>query len=358
MNALDFPTIVQSFKTASNDMLAAVLDQSADCIKVIGPEGTLDFMNRNGRCAMEIDDFAMVAGKLWWDLWPDDTAPLIREAFEKGSRQAERHGHSGMAEDLRAAGARRTAASGSCTPPATVATTWIVVVSPTEEGLVAGDQVRPTWIARDRFCVCLLVGIHGAGPDQRDHVGDGPPVARQLVGGAVPGGPRPRLALLQLADPPVLGAHLERTGAGGSVAAQLPSPSGRSRVSTARCASCGPGAVVTSPPARRSCPGSSWRRTGGRRHLPSDERGADPWWQVEAFGAYAAHTRTTEFAEALNSPSRRVIARWDAVGGSLDEWRTSACRRPICSRRRSRRATSGPPGSPRPARPRHKDASS
>jgi tetratricopeptide (TPR) repeat protein len=26
-----------------------------------------------------------------------------REAFEKGSRQAERHGHSGMAEDLRAA---------------------------------------------------------------------------------------------------------------------------------------------------------------------------------------------------------------------------------------------------------------
>lgn len=40
-------------------------------------------------------------------------------------------------------------------------------------------------------------------------------------------------------------------------------------------------------------------RLGGRRHLAPDERGADPWWQVEAFGAYAAHTRTTEFTEAL-----------------------------------------------------------
>ena len=84
MKSHDFPEIVSSFEGASTEMLAAVLDQSVDCIKVIGPEGQLEFMNRNGRCAMEIDDFAMVAGKLWWDLWPDDTAALIREAFEKG----------------------------------------------------------------------------------------------------------------------------------------------------------------------------------------------------------------------------------------------------------------------------------
>lgn len=64
-------------------MLAAVLDQSADCIKVIGPDGTLDFMNRNGRCAMGIDDFAMVAGKSWWDLWPEESQPVIREAVVK-----------------------------------------------------------------------------------------------------------------------------------------------------------------------------------------------------------------------------------------------------------------------------------
>ena len=62
-------------------MLAAILDQSADCIKVIGPEGTLDFINRNGRCAMGIDDFAMVAGKNWWDLWPEEAQPLIHTAI-------------------------------------------------------------------------------------------------------------------------------------------------------------------------------------------------------------------------------------------------------------------------------------
>lgn len=83
MKSLDFPSIVNSFHSASNDMLAAILDQSADCIKVIGPTGSLDYMNSNGRCAMGIDDFAMVAGKDWWDLWPEDAQPLIKQAIAK-----------------------------------------------------------------------------------------------------------------------------------------------------------------------------------------------------------------------------------------------------------------------------------
>lgn len=52
-------------------MLAAILDQSADCIKVISSQGTVDYMNRNGQCAMEIDDFCAVAGQLWTSLWPE-----------------------------------------------------------------------------------------------------------------------------------------------------------------------------------------------------------------------------------------------------------------------------------------------
>lgn len=83
MKSLDFPSIVNSFHSASNDMLAAILDQSADCIKVIGPSGTLDFMNSNGRCALGIDDFSMVAGKDWWDLWPEDARPLIKASIAK-----------------------------------------------------------------------------------------------------------------------------------------------------------------------------------------------------------------------------------------------------------------------------------
>jgi PAS domain S-box-containing protein len=85
VDQLDFPSIAATFANASDGMLAAVLDQSADCIKVIGLDGTLDFMNRNGRCAMEIDDFTLVAGRLWWELWPEDTRPTVREAFARAS---------------------------------------------------------------------------------------------------------------------------------------------------------------------------------------------------------------------------------------------------------------------------------
>lgn len=45
-----------TFTSATNEMLAAILDQGADCIKVISSQGTVDYMNRNGQCAMEIDD--------------------------------------------------------------------------------------------------------------------------------------------------------------------------------------------------------------------------------------------------------------------------------------------------------------
>jgi PAS domain S-box-containing protein len=76
--ALEIPSLAQSFSSASNEMLAAILDQSADCIKVIGPDGTLNFMNRNGRCAMGIDDFSTVAGKNWWDLWPAESQHLVQ----------------------------------------------------------------------------------------------------------------------------------------------------------------------------------------------------------------------------------------------------------------------------------------
>ena len=87
MSMLDFPSIAASFSSASDGMLAAVLDQSADCIKVIGPDGTLDFMNRNGRCAMGIDDFNMVAGKSWWELWPAESQHLIRNAIAEARDQ-------------------------------------------------------------------------------------------------------------------------------------------------------------------------------------------------------------------------------------------------------------------------------
>jgi uncharacterized protein (DUF488 family) len=41
-------------------------------------------------------------------------------------------------------------------------------------------------------------------------------------------------------------------------------------------------------------------RLGGRRALPRGEPVGDGWWTVAQFAAYAAHTRTPEFAAALD----------------------------------------------------------
>jgi uncharacterized protein (DUF488 family) len=50
-------------------------------------------------------------------------------------------------------------------------------------------------------------------------------------------------------------------------------------------------------------------RLGGRRSVPPEERGADPWWRVEAFAAYAAYARTDEFAAGLAGLLADVEAR-------------------------------------------------
>jgi uncharacterized protein (DUF488 family) len=50
-------------------------------------------------------------------------------------------------------------------------------------------------------------------------------------------------------------------------------------------------------------------RLGGRRRVPPDDEGSDPWWQVEAFRAYAAHTRTQEFVAATHELSADISTR-------------------------------------------------
>lgn len=64
-----------------DDLVVALLEQSDDCIKILDVEGRLQFMNCGGQRAMEIDDPAMVMGKLWWDLWPADSRNLLYNVF-------------------------------------------------------------------------------------------------------------------------------------------------------------------------------------------------------------------------------------------------------------------------------------
>lgn len=64
-------------------MLRYVLDQSRDCIKILGPEGTVNYINSEGRCALEIADIGKVLGTPWPELWPEEARPLVHEALRK-----------------------------------------------------------------------------------------------------------------------------------------------------------------------------------------------------------------------------------------------------------------------------------
>jgi uncharacterized protein (DUF488 family) len=67
--------------------------------------------------------------------------------------------------------------------------------------------------------------------------------------------------------------------------------------------------------------GYRWEeRLGGRRSLPKGEPVADAWWTVAQFAAYAAHTRTPEFAAALDEVLAEAAAGTVAVMCSESVW--------------------------------------
>jgi PAS domain S-box-containing protein len=75
----------RSVSSLSAVALASVLDQSVDCVKLVGLDGDVQYMNINGLCAMEIDDFAAIAGKPWADLWPDEARASILSSYPRAS---------------------------------------------------------------------------------------------------------------------------------------------------------------------------------------------------------------------------------------------------------------------------------
>ncbi len=71
--------------------------------------------------------------------------------------------------------------------------------------------------------------------------------------------------------------------------------------------------------------GIDWRweeRLGGRRRLTKDEDAASPddWWRVAAFRAYAAWTRSPEFADGLASVLADASGRRTAIMCSEAVW--------------------------------------
>ncbi len=70
-----------SVGVSGENLALALLEQSDDCIKMLSLDGRLEYMNCAGLRAMEIDDQNMVLGQHWWDLWPKEAGPMLRDSF-------------------------------------------------------------------------------------------------------------------------------------------------------------------------------------------------------------------------------------------------------------------------------------
>jgi PAS domain S-box-containing protein len=64
----------------SRGMMTALLDQSSDCVKILDSAGRIEFMNRNGRAGMEVDELSAIAGKDWSAFWPEQSRAAVGHA--------------------------------------------------------------------------------------------------------------------------------------------------------------------------------------------------------------------------------------------------------------------------------------
>ncbi len=65
---------------------AMLMSCSQDCVKLLGTDGTLRYMSRNGRCVMEIDDLKKILGQKWATLWPASARDMLSEAVSEAAK--------------------------------------------------------------------------------------------------------------------------------------------------------------------------------------------------------------------------------------------------------------------------------
>lgn len=76
------PSLSRTFEI-DQGALRHVLDQARDCIKILAPEGQVEYINSEGRCALAINDIRTVCGKRWPELWPEPSRPIIETALKR-----------------------------------------------------------------------------------------------------------------------------------------------------------------------------------------------------------------------------------------------------------------------------------
>ncbi len=75
----------------SEEFNRTVIESSPDCVKILDREGKLRFMNENGLCLLEIDNFDNFKDQYWWNLWEKHNHQHIREMVENALKGEVQH---------------------------------------------------------------------------------------------------------------------------------------------------------------------------------------------------------------------------------------------------------------------------
>lgn len=73
----------QALGADDHALLATVLDETHDCIKLLDQDGRIEFVNRRGAEAMELRAPAELVGCLWLDRWPPDARGDVQAALDR-----------------------------------------------------------------------------------------------------------------------------------------------------------------------------------------------------------------------------------------------------------------------------------
>ena len=69
-------------RVASEAFARTLLEASPDCLKVVGANDHVEYVNENGACLLEIGDSGDVVGRPWESLWPVSVRPKIRQSLQ------------------------------------------------------------------------------------------------------------------------------------------------------------------------------------------------------------------------------------------------------------------------------------
>nr|WP_314546117.1 PAS domain S-box protein [uncultured Massilia sp.] len=113
------------------DLGRSLFETSLDCVKLLSSDGRLLAMNRNGQRAMDIDDFAAVAGRAWIGFWPEDSRAAVQAAIDAAAQ--------GGAGNFTA----------SCPTVKGAPKRWEVVVTPVDMDSEGGEAGKLLAVSRD-----------------------------------------------------------------------------------------------------------------------------------------------------------------------------------------------------------------